>query len=87
MRQCDVANQVPALNALSPQYFGPLQYNAIGFYMRPSVRAIVGGATSLQIWKDGKPVYNATLAATPSAAELDACVRPLRAPGEGESEG
>ena len=48
----------------------------IGFYMNAEMRKLIGGATSVQIWKDGKPVFNAALAKTPSAAELDACVRP-----------
>ena len=49
---------------------------SIGFYMDAELRKLIGGATSLQIWKDGRPVLNLALANTPSAAELDACVRP-----------
>lgn len=45
------------------------------FYMDAKMRQLIGGATSLQIWKDGKPVFNTTLANTPSAAELDACIQ------------
>jgi len=48
----------------------------IGFYMNADMRKLIGGATSVQIWKDGKPVFNAVLAKTPTAAELDACVMP-----------
>lgn len=49
---------------------------SIGFRMNAELRQLIGGATSLQIWKDGNPVLNAVLAATPSKAELDACVGP-----------
>ena len=49
---------------------------SLGFYLDARLRKLIGGATSLQVWRDGKPVFNAALAATPSAAELDACVRP-----------
>jgi hypothetical protein len=49
---------------------------SIGFYMSADMRRLVGGATSVQVWEDGKPVYHAILAGTPSATELDACVRP-----------
>jgi hypothetical protein len=50
---------------------------SVGFYMSPDMRRLIGGATSVQVWKDGKPVSNAVLAETPTAAELDACVRPF----------
>ena len=49
---------------------------SIGFYMDADLRQMIGGATSLQIWKGGKAVYSGLLSATPSAAELDSCVRP-----------
>jgi len=49
---------------------------SIGFYMSADMRRLVGGATSVQVWKDGMAVYHAVLAETPSAAELEACVRP-----------
>ena len=45
------------------------------FYMDAKLRQLIGGATSLQIWKDGKPVFNTQLANTPSTAELDACIQ------------
>ena len=45
------------------------------FYMDAPMRRLIGGATSLQIWKGGKPVFNTRLANTPSAAELDACIQ------------
>lgn len=48
---------------------------SVAFYMDAEMRRLIGGATSLQIWKDGKPVYNTLLARTPSAAELDACIQ------------
>ena len=46
-----------------------------GFYMDAKMRRLIGGATSLQIWKDGTPVFNTLLAGTPSTAELDACIQ------------
>ncbi|HEX8214464.1 MAG TPA: hypothetical protein VF582_03215 [Allosphingosinicella sp.] len=57
---------------------------SIGFYMNADLRRLIGGATSLQIWKQGRPVYNGLLARTPTAAALDACVRPPK--GEGSDE-
>jgi hypothetical protein len=53
---------------------------SIGFYLNAELRRLIGGANSLQIWKDGKPVYNAVLEKTPTVAELDACVRPPHDP-------
>ena len=52
----------------------------IGFDLSAELRKLIGGATSLQVWKDGQPVYNAALAETPTAAELDACVGAPRDP-------
>ena len=52
----------------------------IGFDLGGDLRKLIGGATSLQVWKDGKPVYNADLARTPTTAELDACVGAPRDP-------
>ncbi|HEU5481712.1 MAG TPA: hypothetical protein VFU80_01290 [Sphingomicrobium sp.] len=49
---------------------------SLGIYLNAEARQIVGGATAVQVWKDGKPVLNLAFANTPSAAELDACVRP-----------
>lgn len=57
---------------------------SIGFYMNADLRRLIGGAASVQIWKQGKPVYNGLLSATPTAAALDACVRPPK--GEGSDE-
>lgn len=45
------------------------------FDMDAKMRRHIGGATSLQIWKDGKPVFNTLLSGTPSAAQLDACIQ------------
>ena len=59
---------------------------SIGFYMDAPMRKLIGGATSLQVWKDGVPVFNTLLANTPSAAVLDACVRPYRDPSETDEE-
>lgn len=56
------------------------------FYMNAEMRKLIGGATSLQIWKDGKPVFNTLLANTPSAADLDACVRPPSDPEHTDEE-
>lgn len=56
------------------------------FYMNAEMRKLIGGATSLQIWKDGKPMFNTLLANTPSAAELDACVRPPSDPEHTDEE-
>jgi len=59
---------------------------SIGFYMDAELRKLIGGATSLQVWKHGKPVFNTMLANTPSAAELDACVRPPSDPEHTDEE-
>ena len=56
------------------------------FYMNAALRQLIGGATSLQIWKDGKPVYHTLLANTPSTAELDTCVRPPSDPDHTDAE-
>ena len=56
------------------------------FYMNAELRKLIGGATSLQIWKDGKPVFHTLLANTPSAAQLDACVRPPSDPEHTDEE-
>ncbi len=55
---------------------GAVGQGSIGFYVGPELRKLIGGATSLQVWKDGKPVFNTALANTPTTAELDACVQP-----------
>ena len=56
------------------------------FYMNAEMRRLIGGATSLQIWKDGKPVFNTLLAGTPTAEQLDACVRPPSDPEHTDEE-
>lgn len=56
------------------------------FTMDAEMRRLIGGATSLQIWKEGKPVFNTLLAGTPSAAQLDACVRPPSDPEHTDEE-
>ena len=59
---------------------------SIAFYMDAKLRQLIGGATSLQIWKQGKPVFNTLLANTPTAAQLDACVRPPSDPEHTDEE-
>jgi hypothetical protein len=59
---------------------------SIGFYMDSGMRRLIGGAASVQIWKGGKPVYHAVLAGTPTAAQLNACVRPPSNPDETDEE-
>lgn len=59
---------------------------SIGFFMTADLRKLIGGATSLQVWKSGTPVFNTVLANTPSAAKLDACVRPPSDPALDDSE-
>jgi hypothetical protein len=59
---------------------------SIGFDLNADLRKLIGGATSLQVWKDGKPVYNAALAGTPTTAELDACVGAPRDPNLDDEE-
>lgn len=56
------------------------------FYMDAELRKLIGGATSLQIWKDGKPVFHTLLANTPTTAQLDACVRPPSDPEHTDEE-
>lgn len=79
----DPARRAPA-NAWAGNAGGQTP-GTIGFYLDAALRQLIGGASSLQIWKDGTPVYNTALAAMPSAAELDACVRPP-SEGHGDSE-
>ena len=59
---------------------------SLQFVMTSELRKLIGGATSLQIWKDGRPVFNTRLANTPSTAELDECVRPPRDPDHDDEE-
>lgn len=81
----DPARRLPAKGYASPTGEGDMP-GSIAFTMDAPLRALIGGATSVQIWFGGKPVYHALLADTPGKAELDACVR---APSEvhGEEEG
>ena len=59
---------------------------SIGFTMTAGLRQLIGGATSLQVWKNGAPVFNTVLANTPSADKLDSCVRPPPDPALDDSE-
>ena len=71
----DASRRLPAKGWSSqPQDGGPP--GSMAFYMDAPLRAMIGGATSVQIWFGGEPAYHATLAGTPSTAELNACVRP-----------
>jgi hypothetical protein len=46
----------------------------LAIFLDEGARRVVGSASRLQIWKDGKPVLDMALADTPSAEELAACV-------------
>ena len=70
----DPARRVPA-SAWAGNAGGQMP-GSIGFYLDPPLRQLIGGATSVQVWKNGEPVFNAAWAGTPSVAELEACVRP-----------
>ena len=59
---------------------------SMAFYLGPELRAMIGEATSVQLWSRGKPIFNAKLANTPGKAELDACVRPPTDPDETDEE-
>jgi hypothetical protein len=59
---------------------------SLAFYMDAKLRQMIGGATSLQVWKGGKPVFSTLLANTPTAAQLDACVRPPSDPEHTDEE-
>jgi hypothetical protein len=48
--------------------------SALSIFLDEDVRPIVGGASQLHIWSDGRPVLNLKLSNTPSPAELAACV-------------
>jgi hypothetical protein len=60
--------------------------SALGIYLDEDARKFVGGAEQVTVWKGGKPVLNLAFANTPSAAELDACVRPPGWDEHGDSE-
>ena len=48
----------------------------LGMYLRPDARRGLGGATFIEVLHEGRVLAAIPLAATPSQAELDACVRP-----------
>lgn len=62
------------------------QPGSMAFYMGSELRAMIGSATSVQVWSKGKPIFNANFANTPGKAELDACVRPPTDPDETDEE-
>lgn len=80
----DPARRVPATGWAGNA--GGQTPGSLGFYAGPELRKLIGGATSLQVWKDGKPVFNAALSGTPTTAQLDACVRPPSNPDETDEE-
>ena len=57
----------------------------LGMYLRPAARKAMGGATHIEILHKGKVLSDIPLAATPSQAALDACVRPPNPNSEEES--
>lgn len=48
----------------------------LGMYLTAAARKAFGGATRIEILHHGKLLADIPLAATPSQAALDACVRP-----------
>jgi hypothetical protein len=54
-----------------------------GLYLDATARKAMGEATTLELFRDGKLVVTLPLAATPTAAELEACVPP---PSTGSSD-
>lgn len=80
----DPARRLPASGWASNA--GGQTPGSIGFYMDAKLRQLIGGATSVQIWKGGKAVYHAVLSGTPTAAQLDACVQPPSNPDETDEE-
>lgn len=48
----------------------------LGMYLRADARRGLGGASLIEVLHQGKVLTAIPLAATPSQAELDACVRP-----------
>lgn len=57
--------------------------SSFGLYLDAQARRALGGATRMELRRDGKPVFDLPLAATPGQAELDACVPP---PDDGHSD-
>ena len=55
----------------------------LGFELDADTRRAMGGATRLELLRDGKTIVDMPLAATPSQAEFDRCVPP---PNEGPSD-
>ena len=50
--------------------------STFGLYLDAATRRALGGARRLVLRRGGRPVIDLPLAATPDAAELDACVPP-----------
>lgn len=59
----------------------------LGLYLRPEARKAMGGASRIEVLHQGKLLADIPLAATPSQAALDACVRPPNSHSEEESGG
>jgi len=57
----------------------------LGMYLRPAARKAMGGANRIEILHKGKLLADIPLAATPTQAALDACVRPPNPNSEEES--
>lgn len=57
----------------------------LGMYLRPAARKAMGGASRIEVLHQGKVLADIPLAATPSQAALDACVRPPNPDSEEES--
>lgn len=58
--------------------------SSFGFYLDAAARRAMGKATRVELRRNGKPVIGLPLAATPSKAELDACVPPPKGPNSDE---
>lgn len=78
----DPARRLPAKGWASPPGAEDMP-GSMALYLDAPLRALIGGATSVQIWFGGRPVYHAVLANTPDKGTLDACVR---APREGHGD-
>ena len=51
------------------------QLSTLSAYLDADARRLVGGATSVQLWRGGKLLVDVPLENTPSAKQLNACVR------------
>ena len=51
------------------------QLSTLSAYLDADARRLVGGATSVQLWRGGKLLVDVPLENTPSAEQLNACVR------------